>query len=134
MIKLLYTPVFPCEQGRDCDEEYDQIADGMKQLANNIAYGSVGTIGAAIIGYVLLFYGFGQAAERMNKRIRDEAFEALIRQEVSWFDLRPVGKLTSQLQDDAALIHSFSSQPIRILVLNLSSVFVGIVLGFFYMW
>ena len=43
----------------------------------------------------------------MNKRVRDAAFNALIRQEVGFFDLRPVGVITSQIQDDAALIHSF---------------------------
>ena len=135
MIKLLYTPVLPCEENEDiCDEYYKKIANDMKDLANSVAYGSVGTIIAAMIGYSLLYYGFGQATERMNKRIREQAFESLIRQEVAWFDLHPVGKLTSELQDDAALLHSFSGQPIRILVLNLSSVFVGLVLGLFYMW
>ena len=64
----------------------------------------------------------------------EAAFEALVRQEVAWFDVRPVGKLTSQIQEDAALIHSFSGEPIRTLVINVSSVVVGIILGFFYMW
>lgn len=98
----------------------------------------------------------------MNKRVRDAAFNALIRQEVGFFDLRPVGVITSQIQDDAALIHSFryvfppqnrssklsifimdvnltlqflkSGEPIRTLVMNASSVAVGLVVSFFFMW
>lgn len=133
MVELLYTPVEPCFD-TNCEEEWGSIADDMKNLSNNIAYGSIGTIFASLIGYVLLFYGFGTATEKLNKRVRDAAFEALVRQEVAWFDLHPVGKLTSQLQEDAALIHSFSGEPIRTLVINVSSVVVGLVLGFIYMW
>jgi len=79
----------------------------MKQLSFKITYGCIGVIVASLIGNILLFYGFGTASERMNKRVRDAAFNALIRQEVGFFDLRPVGVITSQIQDDAALIHSF---------------------------
>jgi ATP-binding cassette subfamily B (MDR/TAP) protein 1 len=137
MIDLLYTPVFPCEETLEtpeCDSDWNLVADDMKTLSNKIALASVGTIVGAMIGYVLLFYGFGTATEKMNKRVRDDVFNSLVRQEVGFFDVRPVGGLTSQLQDDAALIHSFSGEPIRTLVINVSSVVVGLVVGFVYMW
>ena len=44
------------------------------------------------------------------------------------------GAITSQLAEDAALLHSFSGEPIRTLVLNLASVLVGVVISFIYMW
>jgi ATP-binding cassette, subfamily B (MDR/TAP), member 1 len=88
----------------------------MKTLAANVAYGSLASIVASLIGNILLYYGFGIAAERMNRRVRNAAFKSLVRQEVAFFDSHPVGTLTSQLQDDAALVHSFSGEPIRSLV------------------
>ena len=63
----------------------------------------------------------------VETRVRDSAFRNLIRQEVAFFDLHPVGTITSQLADDAAMIHSFSGQPIRLFVMNLASVVVGII-------
>lgn len=137
MVELLYMPVMPCDEKLDpvvCQEYWDDKADEMKQLAADVAWGSVGTIGACMIGYVVLFYGFGTATERMNKRVRDAAYKSLIRQEIAFFDTRPAGKFTSELQDDAALIHSFSGEPIRTLVINVASVVVGLVIGFVYMW
>jgi ATP-binding cassette subfamily B (MDR/TAP) protein 1 len=57
-----------------------------------------------------------------------------MRQEVGYFDMRPVGVITSQLQQDAAMIHSFSGEPIRTLVIGVSSVLVGVVISFIFMW
>ena len=70
----------------------------------------------------LVFYGFGYATERINKRIRDMMFSSLMRQEVAFFDKRSVGSITSQLQDDVAFIFAFSGEPIRTLVINVSLV------------
>lgn len=106
----------------------------MKTLAANIAYGSLGTILASLVGNILLYYGFGVAVERMNLRVRNGAFQSLARQECGFFDANPVGSITSQLQDDAAFLHSFAGAPIRALIVSLSSVAVGVVIGFYYMW
>jgi len=97
-------------------------------------YGWIGLMVCTTLGNGLLFYGFGKSSEKMNKRVRDESFTSLIRQEISYFDVRSVGSITSHLQDDAAMIHSFSGEPIRSLVMNLSSLAVGLVFSFFYMW
>ena len=91
-------------------------------------------MGSLLIGNVLLFYGFGTASERMNKRVRDAAFCSLIRQDVEFFDKRSVGSISSQLQDDAAKIYSFSGEPIRTFVVGIASLLVGIIISFVFMW
>ena len=106
----------------------------MQDLSLKVFYGYLGTLGSTAIGFVLLFSGFGIAAERLNKRMRDAAFGSLMTQEVGWFDVRSSGALCSQLADDAALLHAFAGEPIRTLVLNLASVLVGVVIAFIYMW
>lgn len=145
MVKVLYYRVDECNDDQvppvpmypefqTCQEYWDDAADYMRDLSFKISYGLYASMATALIGNMLMFWGFGTASERMNKRVRDAAFSNLIRQEVSYFDVRPVGVITTQLSDDAALIHAFSGQPIRMLVMNLSSVVVGMIVAFVYMW
>merc|ERR1712187_582059 len=82
----------------------------------------------------MTFGGFGYASERMNKRVRDLAFTALLRQEVAFFDKRSVGSITSQLQDDASRLQAFSSDPVRVFCTAIASLVTGLVLSFVYMW
>jgi ABC-type multidrug transport system fused ATPase/permease subunit len=113
----------------ECRAEWNMIADSMQDLAAAVAYGSLGTLLASLIGNILLYWGFGVAVERMNRRVRNDMFKSLIRQEVGYFDSHPVGVLTAQLQDDAAMVQSFTGEPIRSLLVSLSSVAVGLVVG-----
>jgi ATP-binding cassette subfamily B (MDR/TAP) protein 1 len=83
-----------------------------------------------VSGNILTFWGFGNASERMNRRVRDSAFHSLVRQEVSFFDQRSVGKITSELQEDATRIQTFTGDPIRSLLIALSSVLTGLILSF----
>lgn len=141
MTEILFVPVYPCpseESGvidiEDCDEYLDSVRDYMHGRSYDIFYGFLGVIASSLIGYVLLFTGFGFAQERMNKRTRDAAFASLLRQEVAWFDVRSAGSLSSRLADDAALLRAFSGEPIRTLSMTLASALVGVVVAFIYMW
>lgn len=67
----------------------------------------------------------------MSKRVRDAAFSSLVRQEVSFFDMRSVGKITSELQDDAARVQTFTGDPIRSFLVAIASVLTGVILSFF---
>ena len=58
------------------------------------------------------------------------AFASLVKQEVAYFDKRSVGKITSQLQDDAARLHTFTGEPIRSFLIAVSSLFTGLILSF----
>lgn len=130
----LIPPVAYFPEFETCQAYWDHVVEYMRHLSFQVFYGLLGLMAASLIGNVLMFYGFGTATERMNKRVRDSAFSNLIRQEVAYFDVRSVGSITTKLSEDAALIHSFSGQPIRMLVMNLSSVLVGVVVALIYMW
>lgn len=106
----------------------------MQEESFYISYGWLGILGSTLLGNVVLFHYFGTASERMNKRVRDAAFRSLLRQEVAFFDKHSVGSLTSQLQDDAAMLHSFTGEPIRTLVVSVASLLVGLVISFVFMW
>jgi len=131
VIETLFTRVDCPDNGTDCE---DNIAADMRDSSFKVVVGCVVVMVTAVIGNVLLYYGFGTASERMNKRVRDAAFESLVRQEIGWFDLRPAGLITSELQDDAAMIHSFSGEPIRTVIMTVASLVVGIIISFIFMW
>jgi ATP-binding cassette subfamily B (MDR/TAP) protein 1 len=131
-IELLYRPVLGCDE--DGQPTCDSIANDMQIESFKIAYGWIGVLVSTVVGNVILFHCFGTASERMNKRVRDKAFRSLLRQEVAFFDNHSIGSLSSQLQDDAAMIHSFTGEPIRTLVVGLSSLLVGLVISFVFMW
>jgi ATP-binding cassette subfamily B (MDR/TAP) protein 1 len=133
-------PVFPCTAESvpfgfsDCDDYWNYVADDMREKSFKIFYGFLGILASTMAGFTVMFWGFGNATERMNKRVRDAAFANILRQEVAWFDLQSPGALTSRLSDDAAMIHSFAGEPIRTLVASLASVVLGVVVSFVYMW
>lgn len=119
MIEVFYEFTLPCEDGGEvpdgfdtCQNYWDSVADDMRDLSYDTMYLLAGLIGCTMIGNIMMFQGFGTATERINKRVRDMTFKALIRQEVGWYDVRSISEITSQLSDDAAMIHSFSGEPI----------------------
>ncbi len=124
MISLLFYPAYPCKSDLDasvygfqiCEDYYNHVADDMQQKSYKIAGYWTAIIVGCLVGNILLFEGFGHATERINKRIRDMAFSALLLQEVAFFDKRNVGNITSQLQDDTAFIFAFSGEPIRLVL------------------
>lgn len=139
--EIFYQVTLPCDGDKNvpggfetCQDYWDMIADDIKKQSFKTLYLLVGLIVFSLVGNIIMFQGFGTATERINKRVRDMAFKALIRQEVAWYDLRTVGEITSQLSDDAAMIHSFSGEPVRTLMMSISSVGAGLAVSIYFMW
>lgn len=145
MIDLLFHPVFPCDestvgtdeftQGFDnCQDYWDDESDWLKKMSMNVTWAWIGLIGSTLVGNVLLFYGFGTAEQRMNKRVRDAVFTALMKQDISYYDTHSIANLSAQIEDDAAMLSSFSGEPIRSFTMSVASVLVGLALSFYCMW
>ena len=117
-----------------CQDYWDATAKDMQDLSFKTLYLIVALIICSMVGSIIMFVSFGKATERINKKVRDMSFRALIRQEVAWYDVRSVGQITSQLSDDAAMIHSFSGEPIRTFVMTIASVGAGLIVSFYFMW
>ena len=131
MIEVIYTPVAPCPYDTDeeCTDYYSDVADDMQEKSFKIFYGYMGILASSLFGSIILFWGFGVASERMNKRVRDAVFANLVCQEIGWFDVRSVGTLASRLEDDAAMLNAFAGEPIRTLSLSVASVVLGVVVS-----
>jgi ATP-binding cassette, subfamily B (MDR/TAP), member 1 len=138
-IELLFRRVEKCDETTDvlkfgfvsCQDYWDATHDSMQTRSFEVAALWSIAVVSALLGNTLCIWGFGMASERLSKRIRDSAFKALVRQEVSFFDQRSVGNITSQLADDAARIQTFSGEPIRSLLIAMASVLTGVVLSFY---
>lgn len=142
-VELFYQTTLNCNESIEdgipfdfdtCQEYWDSVSDSMRDLSWETIYLLFLLIGFSMVGFVMMYVGFGTATERINKRVRDTTFIALIRQEVSWYDVRSVAEITSQLADDAAMIHSFSGEPIRTFMMTAASVGCGLVVSFVFMW
>lgn len=141
MIELLFRFVPYCTDDvlqfkgySTCEEWWNAEAEAMREMSYTVSIYWAVVVLVVVVGYIILFHGFGNASERMNRRVRDEAFSSLVRQEVSYFDKRSVGKITSQLQEDATRIQTFTSDPLRQFLISTSSALTGIVLSFYFMW
>lgn len=55
-------------------------------------------------------FSFGVAGEKLTKRIRLKTFEAMLHQEMGWYDKKEngVGALCAQLAGDAASVQGVS--------------------------
>eukprot|EP00535_Pseudo-nitzschia_heimii_P007475 CAMPEP_0197184268 /NCGR_PEP_ID=MMETSP1423-20130617/9534_1 /TAXON_ID=476441 /ORGANISM="Pseudo-nitzschia heimii, Strain UNC1101" /LENGTH=1555 /DNA_ID=CAMNT_0042635045 /DNA_START=48 /DNA_END=4715 /DNA_ORIENTATION=- len=117
-----------------CEDFWDDEAIFLKEESYTLSLYWTIIIIVCVIGYIILFWGYDHASQGINKRVRDDAFYALVRQEVSYFDKRSVGKITSGLQEDTAQVQVFISEPIKQILIALSSIVVGIVISLYYMW
>lgn len=138
MIGLLFSVVPACIEGENpnqtCQEIYDETAEAMREKSYELGgYWAIVAL-SCLFGNMVTFWGFGMASERLNKRIRDDTYGSLVRQEVGYFDVRSVGSITSLLQDDASRIQTFSGEPIRTVLIALSSLICGLILAFSFMW
>jgi len=140
-INLLFTPVLKCNDSTGvpppfltCEDYWNSTADYMRTESFKVAGYWAALFVGCILGNLIMFWGFGTATERLNKRIRDSSFLALLRQEVAFFDKRSVGSITSQLQDDAARIQAFSGEPVRSFIIAIASIITGIVISLVVSW
>jgi len=131
--EMIVLMVYPVAKSDDQDI-WDAAAEDYRQQSYTISLQWLAVMVVALVGNIVLFWGFGQASERMTKRLRDDAFKSLLRQEVAFFDKRDVGRITSELAEDATRIQSYTGDPIRQFLMSLSSMLAGIVVALVFMW
>ncbi|CAH8573835.1 unnamed protein product [Heterobilharzia americana] len=79
---------------------------------------------------------FGKSGEKLVKRIRSMVFEAMLRQEVGWFDEpeNQAGALTAKLATDAAKVAMVSGSQMGFLVEALALILMSLIVAFIYSW
>lgn len=79
---------------------------------------------------------FARSGALLTKRLRCEAFRAILRQEVAFFDREEnsTGALCARLATEATAVQAASGFHLGILCQNITSVGVGVLIGFIFSW
>ncbi|CAH8564127.1 unnamed protein product [Schistosoma guineensis] len=79
---------------------------------------------------------FGKSGEKLIKRIRSMVFEAILRQEIAWFDEpeNQAGALTAKLATDATKMSMISGAQLGFIIEALALIIMSLVIAFIYSW
>ncbi|XP_032093915.1 ATP-dependent translocase ABCB1 isoform X1 [Thamnophis elegans] len=92
-------------------------------------------IGAAVLVSSYAYIAcWTRAAGRQIRRIRQQFFHAIMRQEVGWFDVNDVGQLNTRLIDDVSKINEGIGEKIGMLIQGISAFLSGFIVGFIKGW
>uniref|UniRef100_A0A8D0EJ10 Phosphatidylcholine translocator ABCB4 n=1 Tax=Strix occidentalis caurina TaxID=311401 RepID=A0A8D0EJ10_STROC len=92
-------------------------------------------IGAGVLFAAYIQVSFWTlAAGRQIKRIRQELFHAVMRQEIGWFDVNDVGELNTRLVDDISKINEGIGEKIAMFFQAVATFFTGFIVGFTKGW
>ncbi|NXD36010.1 MDR1 protein, partial [Copsychus sechellarum] len=74
------------------------------------------------------------AAGRQIRKIRENFFHAIMRQEIGWFDVNDVGELNTRLLDDVSKINEGIGDKVGLLVQSLTTFVTGFIVGLIRGW
>ncbi|ORZ35602.1 multidrug resistance protein 1 [Catenaria anguillulae PL171] len=99
-------------------------------------YVFLGLMGGNFVINFFQFGCFGIAGERLTKRIRENAFAAMLRQEMGWFDdeKNGTGALTARLSEQADKIQLLTGPNLANLFQLIVSMGSAIGIAFYYSW
>uniref|UniRef100_A0A7S2SIK2 Uncharacterized protein n=1 Tax=Mucochytrium quahogii TaxID=96639 RepID=A0A7S2SIK2_9STRA len=107
----------------------DILAVG-SQYAVYLLYIAIG----AFIGASLQMGCFTLSSERQVIQIRKEYLDAVLKQDITWFDKRKNGELSAKIAENTVLIRDGIGSKFGNLIQNVSQFFTGFVIGYIYNW
>ncbi|KAM3861971.1 bile salt export pump [Diretmus argenteus] len=93
----------------------------------------------AVINFFSQFlqdYAFAKSGELLTRRLRKMGFQAMLRQEVGWFDdpNNNPGALTTRLATDASMVQGATGSQIGIIVHSLTNIGASYIIAFYFSW
>uniref|UniRef100_A0A8B9KQW7 ATP-binding cassette, sub-family B (MDR/TAP), member 5 n=1 Tax=Astyanax mexicanus TaxID=7994 RepID=A0A8B9KQW7_ASTMX len=81
-------------------------------------------------------YMFGKSGEILTMRLRSQAFKAILRQDISWFDdhNNAVGVLTTKLATDASLVKGVTGSRIGLATSSVCALGISVIIAFCFSW
>eukprot|EP00924_Labyrinthula_sp_SR-Ha-C_P015096 maker-scaffold_9-snap-gene-8.55-mRNA-1 protein AED:0.00 eAED:0.01 QI:0/1/0.5/1/1/1/2/88/1332 len=108
----------------------ENIRDVGADFAKKFAYLGVGAF--CMAGIQVAFFTI--SAERQVIKIREAYFEALLRQEIAWFDSRRSGELAAKVAENTVVIKESMGEKLGALTMNCSMCVAGFGMGFYFSW
>ncbi|XP_048009077.1 ATP-dependent translocase ABCB1 [Megalobrama amblycephala] len=90
----------------------------------------------AFITYFFQGFMFGKSGELLTMRLRRQAFNAMIRQEIAWFDdnNNAVGVLTTKLATDASLVKGAAGSRLGLATNTICALGIAVIVAFIHSW
>ncbi|XP_072010360.1 ATP-dependent translocase ABCB1 isoform X8 [Engystomops pustulosus] len=121
------------EKNATMEEMMNASAQFQNQMAT-YAYYYTGLGFAVILAAYIQISFWTLAAGRQIKKLRKNFFHAVLRQEISWFDVNDAGELNTRLTDDVQKINEGIGDKIGMLIQSLSTFVTGFIVGFIKGW
>jgi ATP-binding cassette, subfamily B (MDR/TAP), member 1 len=77
---------------------------------------------------------FAIASERQVRRMRERFLQAVLRQEIAWFDLNHAGELTTRIKGDTLLVKQGIGEKLGLFLQFFSTFVTGFIIGFTKGW
>ncbi|KAI7808305.1 putative bile salt export pump [Triplophysa rosa] len=125
---LLFSQILGTFSIQDLDEQRRQI-DGIC-----ILFALVGVI--SFFSQFLQGYAFAKSGELLTSRLRKVGFQAMLRQEIGWFDdpMNSPGALTTRLASDASVVQGATGSQIGMIVNSLTNIGASFIIAYYYSW
>ena len=79
---------------------------------------------------------FGVSGENLTARMRKDAFEAMLKQEMGWFDMveNNTGSLCARLSGDAAKVQGATGARVGSIMQGIAGVLIAVIMGLYFNW
>ncbi|KLO15998.1 P-loop containing nucleoside triphosphate hydrolase protein [Schizopora paradoxa] len=92
-------------------------------------------IGLGILGCTFTYmYAWVYTGEMSSKRVREKYLEAVLRQDIAFFDNVGAGEIATRIQTDTHLVQQGMSEKVAIVVSFLSAFFTGFIVAYIRSW
>ncbi|KAG7330976.1 hypothetical protein KOW79_004945 [Hemibagrus wyckioides] len=128
MYALLFSQIIGTFAIRDLDEQRKQI-NGVCVL-----FVSVGVM--SFFSQFLQGHAFAKSGELLTRRLRKIGFQAMLRQEIGWFDdpNNSPGALTTRLATDASMVQGATGSQIGMVVNSLTNIGASFIIAYYFSW
>ncbi|XP_072535196.1 ATP-dependent translocase ABCB1-like isoform X2 [Salminus brasiliensis] len=114
--------------------EVDPEVKRQKTMMFSLLFLLIGAV--AFITYFFQGFMFGKSGEILTMRLRSQAFKAILRQDISWFDdhNNAVGVLTTKLATDASLVKGAAGSRIGLATSSVCALGISVIVAFCFSW
>eukprot|EP00929_Paragymnodinium_shiwhaense_P085714 TRINITY_DN46138_c0_g1_i1.p1 TRINITY_DN46138_c0_g1~~TRINITY_DN46138_c0_g1_i1.p1 ORF type:complete len:1350 (-),score=293.49 TRINITY_DN46138_c0_g1_i1:173-4222(-) len=113
-------------------EIYD--ADELRSDATKTSLEYVGLGAVVLVSSISQNWGFRRAAETLTYELRKQTFQAMLRQEMAWYDARSTGVLADRLASEAPLIKSYTGESLAAVLQITVTTCTGLIIALSASW
>ncbi|XP_014731144.1 PREDICTED: multidrug resistance protein 1-like isoform X2 [Sturnus vulgaris] len=122
------------DTGKNLTNITSEIFNNLEENMTRYAYYYSGIAAAVLLAAYVQTSFWTLAAGRQIKKIRENFFHAIMRQEIGWFDVNDVGELNTRLLDDVSKINEGIGDKVGLLVQSVTTFVTGFIVGLIRGW